>query len=289
MTVPTSLVLVAAGLVFVVVEMLLTFRVARRLGNFGLVDVVWSAGFTPLILIYLLVTAGRPGNPTTGGDPQGTLDLLSGLMPRLPLTLMVVAWSLRLGMHLAVRVRAHHPTEDVRYAQLRREWGDRTDRKMRGFFLLQGVLQVVLSTPWLLSQLNPPDPRSGGWAALCFWAGLGLWAAGILGESLADHQLARFRADPAHRGQVCREGLWRYSRHPNYFFEWLVWVGYGVFALASPWGWLGLLAPALMYHFLVNVTGIPMTEALSVKSKGEAYLAYQRTTHAFFPGPPRRE
>lgn len=283
MTVPTPLILVAAGLAFVVVEMLLTFRIARRLGNFGIVDIVWSAGFTPLILLYLLVTAWRAHS----GAPDGP-TLIQATLPRLPLGLMVAAWSLRLGLHLGVRVRAHHPVEDVRYAQLRKEWGNRTDRRMQGFFLLQGALQVVLSIPWIVATLHPPDPGSGGSAAVCFWAGLGLWAAGILGESLADHQLARFRADPARRGQVCQEGLWRYSRHPNYFFEWLVWVGYGVFALASPWGWLGFIAPVLMYHFLVNVTGIPMTEALSVKSKGEAYLAYQRTTNAFFPGPARR-
>ena len=280
MSLPTPLILVAGGLAFVVVEMLLTFRIARRLGNFGIVDVVWSAGFTPLVLLYLGLSTFHGHRSAPEGDP-----LASALLPRLPLTLMVVVWSLRLGSHLGIRVRAHHPVEDVRYAQLRREWGADTDRKMRGFFLLQGALQVVLSTPWLISILNPPDPRTGA-SAVCFWTGVGLWAAGILGESLADHQLARFRADPDHRGRVCQEGLWRYSRHPNYFFEWLVWVGYGVFALASPWGWLGLAAPALMYHFLVNVTGIPMTEALSVKSKGEAYLAYQRTTNAFFPGPP---
>jgi len=283
MGVPTPLILVAGGLSFVVAEMLLTFRVARRLGNFGIVDVVWSAGFAPLMLLYLAITASG-----SSADPAGVDNGAAALRARLPLTLMVVVWSLRLGGHLAIRVRDHHPVEDVRYAELRREWGADTDRKMRGFFLLQGVLQVVLSTPWLIGSLNPPDPRTGA-SAVCFWAGSGLWATGILGESLADLQLARFRADPGHRGQVCREGLWRYSRHPNYFFEWLVWVGYGVFALASPWGWLGLVAPALMYHFLVNVTGIPMTEALSVKSKGEAYLAYQRTTNAFFPGPPRAE
>ena len=281
MSLPTPLILILAGLAFVVVEMLLTFQVARRLGNFGIVDIVWSAGFTPLILLYLLVTGWRAHSAL----PDGT-SLVQALSPRLPLSLMVAAWSLRLGLHLLVRVRSHHPVEDVRYAQLRREWGPQTDRKMRGFFLLQGALQVVLSIPWILASLNPPDPRAGGSATVCFWAGLGLWVTGILGESLADHQLARFRADPARRGQVCQEGLWRYSRHPNYFCEWLVWVGYGTFAWASPWGWLGLVAPALMYHFLVNVTGIPMTEALSVKSKGEAYRRYQQTTNAFFPGPP---
>jgi steroid 5-alpha reductase family enzyme len=281
MNLPTPLILILLGLVFVVAEMVSTFLVARRLRNFGIVDIVWSAGFTPLMLLYLLATAWQEPSALAGGSTR-----TEALISRLPLTLMVTLWSLRLGLHLLIRVRAHHPVEDVRYAQLRKEWGAQTDRKMLGFFLLQGALQVVLSTPWLISSLRPPTERSG-WVGGCFWLGLLLWTVGIFGESLADRQLARFRADPARRGQVCQEGFWRYSRHPNYFCEWLVWLGYGVFALASPWGWIGLLAPALMYHFLVNVTGVPMTEALSVKSKGEAYRRYQQTTNAFFPGPPR--
>ena len=97
----------------------------------------------------------------------------------------------------------------------------------------------------------------------------------------------RFRADPANRGRFISTGVWEWSRHPNYFFEWLVWVGYAVFALGSPWGWLGLIAPALMLHFLLNVTGIPMTEELSLKSKGDAYREYQRTTSAFVPWFPK--
>ena len=282
MNLPTPLILILLGLAFVVAEMLVTFRVARRLRNFGIVDIVWSAGFTPLVLLYLLATAWQEHAATAGG-----IEFQEALISRLPLTLMVTLWSLRLGLHLLIRVRAHHPVEDVRYAQLRKEWGAQTDQKMLGFFLLQGGLQVVLSTPWLISSLRPPTALTG-WVGGCLWLGLLLWAVGILGESLADRQLARFRADPARRGQVCQEGLWRYSRHPNYFCEWLVWLGYGVYALASPWGWIGLLAPALMYHFLVNVTGVPMTEVLSVKSKGEAYRRYQQTTNAFFPGPPRR-
>lgn len=295
--VPTPLILVAACLAFVVVEMAITFRVARRLGNFGIVDIVWSAGFTPIVWLHAVLAARVASEPLAGlvgGLPSGAMSFWEALGPRLPLTLMVTLWSLRLGAHLFVRVRAHHPVEDVRYAQLRVDWGADTDRRMLGFFLLQGVLQGVLSLPWLLASLHPPAGGAGTilptspWAASCFWAGLLVWATGLVGESVADRQLAAFRADPAHRGQVCQRGLWRVSRHPNYFFEWLVWVGYGIFALAGPWGWLGLVAPALMYHFLVNVTGIPMTEALSVRSKGEAYRRYQATTNAFFPGPPRR-
>ena len=142
---------------------------------------------------------------------------------------------------------------------------------------------MVLSIPFVFACNRPLDPKLPLGSDAFAIGGIALWLIGLLGESLADRQLARFRADPANKGKVCRTGLWNYSRHPNYFFEWLVWVGYAVFALGSPWGWLGLLAPALMLHFLRNVTGIPMTEELSLKSKGDAYREYQRTTSAFVP------
>jgi steroid 5-alpha reductase family enzyme len=103
------------------------------------------------------------------------------------------------------------------------------------------------------------------------------------GEALADFQLHRFKADPANRGKTCRAGLWNYSRHPNYFFEWLVWCAYALYACASPGGWAGLACPLLMFYFLFRVTGIPLTEAQAVKTKGEDYLDYQRTTSVFVP------
>jgi steroid 5-alpha reductase family enzyme len=156
MNLPTPLILILLGLVFVVAEMVSTFLVARRLQNFGIVDIVWSAGFTPLMLLYLLATAWQEPSALAGGSTR-----TEALISRLPLTLMVTLWSLRLGLHLLIRVRAHHPVEDVRYAQLRKEWGAQTDRKMLGFFLLQGALQVVLSAPWLISSLRPPTERSG--------------------------------------------------------------------------------------------------------------------------------
>lgn len=263
------LILLAIALAFAVIEMAVAWLVARKLRNNGIVDIVWSAGFAPLALLYLILC------PVFGPVWQP--------LPRWRvLTVMVCLWAFRLGLHLAKRVKAHHPIEDVRYARLREEWGPATNRRMFWFFQLQGALQVVLSLPFLLVNLNAH--RSSGWGlGVSGFLGLAIWAIGLLGESLADRQLARFRADPANKGQVCQAGLWNYSRHPNYFFEWLVWVGYAVFALGSPWGWLGLIAPALMLHFLLNVTGIPMTEELSLKSKGDAYREYQRTTSAFVP------
>lgn len=258
------LIMLCLALAFVVVEMTITWMVAVRLRNFGIVDAVWSLGFAPIAVLYLL---GRKDQPE-----QSVVFVL-----------MVIVWSLRLGIHLARRIAKHHPHEDVRYAKLRAEWGANADRKMFWFFQLQGALQVLLSLPFLFACARPLDPRVPLSSDLFALIAAALWLTGLLGESLADRQLARFRADPANKGQVCQTGLWNYSRHPNYFFEWLVWVGYAVFALGSPWGWLGIIAPVLMLHFLLNVTGIPMTEELSLKSKGDAYREYQRTTSAFVP------
>ena len=256
------LTMLGLALAFSIVEMTLTWGLARRVHNYSIVDAVWSLGFAPIALLYLL---GRKYQPE-----QSVIFVL-----------MVAFWSLRLGIHLALRIAKHHPHEDVRYAKLRSDWGADADRKMFWFFQLQGALQVVLSLPFLFACSRPTDPKvplTSDWFA---FAGFAFWLIGLLGESIADRQLARFRAEPANKGMVCQAGLWNYSRHPNYFFEWLVWVGYAVFALGSPLGWLGLIAPALMLHFLLNVTGIPMTEELSLKSKGDAYREYQRTTSAF--------
>lgn len=149
---------------------------------------------------------------------------------------------------------------------------------MFGFFQVQGVLLVVLSVPFLLACLNGQVGLSP-----LEYIGVVIWLMALTGESLADHQLKRFRANPANKGRVCQAGLWHYSRHPNYFFEWLVWVAFFVFAAASQWGWVTIYCPALMLFFLLKVTGIPMTEELSVKNKGDEYHAYQRSTSAFVP------
>ena len=176
----------------------------------------------------------------------------------------------------------HHPTEDGRYQQLRRDWGEQLGVKMFFFFQAQAVLLVVLTVPFLLAARNPAP----GWHPLEI-AGLVLWLVALGGEALADAQLARFKRDPANRGRVCAVGLWRLSRHPNYFFEWLVWIAYALFASASPWGWTTFYCPALMLYFLLVVTGIRYTEDQLLRSKGDAYRAYQRRTSAFIPWFPK--
>ena len=253
-----------AALLFAVVLMLLIWRAAVHIGNAGIVDIAWAAGFAPVVIWYAAAASGAPAR-------------------RALIALMVSIWSLRLGVYLYVRVRSHHPQEDRRYARLRADWGAQVQRKMFGFFQLQAALLVLLSAPWLLICLN----RQARLQPL-EWAACLLWLAAIAGEALADAQLQRFKADPGNRGAVCQRGLWHYSRHPNYFFEWLVWVAYFVMALASPWGWLTLYCPALMLYFLLRVTGIPLTEQLSLQDKGSAYADYQRRTSAFVPWWPKR-
>ncbi|HVS51986.1 MAG TPA: DUF1295 domain-containing protein [Opitutaceae bacterium] len=240
------------------------YFVARRIENYGIVDIAWSYAFGALALFYAF--AGR-----------GWLER------RALLATMAGVWSLRLGTHLFVRVAKHHPTEDARYAQLRRDWAANFAAKMFGFFQMQAVSVVALGAAFLLAAQNPaPSFRT------LEIAGAVLWLVAISGEALADAQLAAFKRDAAHRGQVCEAGLWRYSRHPNYFFEWLIWVAFALFALASPHGWLGLVGPAGILYLLLRVTGIPMTEEQSLRSKGDAYRRYQQVTSAFVPLPRRK-
>jgi len=254
-----SLLLLATGATGALFAVIYVF--ARRIDNYGVVDVAWSYAFGGLAAFYALAGDGWP-------------------VRRALLAAMVAVWSLRLGTHLLIRVAGHHPTEDSRYGQLRRDWSAAFHAKMFGFFQLQAVSVIVLGLAFLISARHG-TPRLHA----CEIAGAVLWLIAMTGEALADAQLAAFKRAPAHRGQVCDVGLWRYSRHPNYFFEWLIWVAYFIFALASPWGWVAVVGPAGILFLLLRVTGIPLAEAQSLRSKGEAYRRYQQTTSAFVPLP----
>lgn len=256
--------LITAGWAWLGIALLLTatFLAGRAWRNYAIVDAVWTFLFTPVVLWYAAASVAPVGR-------------------RVLLVAMVSLWSVRLGSHLAARIARMHPEEDKRYRVLRERWGAAVGSQMFGFYQLQGAMALVLSLPFLLLLANPA-PFPGVWEL----AGAALFIAAVAGEAVADAQLHRsLQRDP--RG-VCTTGLWRYSRHPNYFFEWLIWVAWALCALPAPGGWLGLAAPALMLHLLLNVTGVPAAEASSLASRGEAYRRYQDTTPAFFPGLPRR-
>lgn len=241
----------------------LCYLLARRWDNYGIVDVAWAWAFGPVALSYAWTGAGW--------EPR-----------RLVIAALALAWSLRLGTHLFRRVAAHHPQEDSRYVQLRRDWAGRFDRTMFGFFQLQAASVALLALPFLVPTVNARTEFHP-----LELAGLALWLIAFAGEALADAQLAAFKRDPANRGRVCDVGLWRVSRHPNYFFEWLIWVGLALYALPSPAGWLALSAPAAILYLLLRVTGIPLAEEQSLRSRGEAYRRYQQTTSAFVPWFPK--
>ncbi len=231
------------------------------LDNAGVVDIVWGAN---LALASLLGAALGPGWAPRRWVLAGLVCLTGG----------------RLTWHIARRTLGH--PEEGRYAALREQWGGNIRVKFLLFFLAQALLGSLLALPFLVMDANPtPSFRPPEWGA-----GLVFLAAWLL-ESLADSQLAAFKARPDSRGRTCRTGLWRFSRHPNYFFEWLQWLAYWIAACAAPWGWTTAFAPALMLHFLLNVTGVRLTEEQCLRSRGEDYARYQRETSAFVPWPPK--
>lgn len=231
-----------------------------RTRNAGYVDVAWSLLMACAAIYYGVVGAGA-------------------LVPRAVTGTLAAIWGFRLGLHLLHRVR--HEPEDGRYQHLRQRWNGHQG-KFFAFFMFQAGFTALLSLPFYFASRNPV-PGFTGWIAL----GIAIWIVAVAGESVADRQLARFRADPSNRGRTCRDGLWRYSRHPNYFFEWLHWFAYVAFSVGAPHGWLALMGPLLMLIFLYRLTGIPFVEAQALRSRGEDYRRYQRETSTFVPWPPR--
>ncbi|HAZ60539.1 MAG TPA: hypothetical protein DCY89_03080 [Gammaproteobacteria bacterium] len=240
-----------------------TWLVQRRTGNAGIVDLVWTVAVGLAGLLYAWQGSGD-------STRRVLLAIFAGL------------WSLRLSWHLWRRVVGQ--PEDGRYQAMREHWGEQQQRGLFLFFQAQALFVVVFSLPhWAVAH------SVGELAAWQVAAAALLWLIALGGEAVADVQLDAFRRRADTRGRTCREGLWRYSRHPNYFFEWLGWFVWPVLAWPGPWTWLALLAgPALMYLFLARLTGIPYTERQALKTRAD-YADYQRSTSAFIPWPPRAE
>jgi steroid 5-alpha reductase family enzyme len=234
-----------------------------RTKNAGWVDVGWALGLGILACFFAIWGSGDPARRAL----VAAMGSLHGF---------------RLGFHLWRRV-AMDLHEDGRYQTIRANWKTRLNLKFFFFFQFQALLDVFLAVPFLLASMNP---RPG--LHLLEWIALGLWVVSWIGESFADAQLRAFKAKPESKGKTCRAGLWRYSRHPNYFFEWLVWVAYALLAFGAPLGWIAVACPLVMLYFLLFVTGIPYTEAQSLKSRPEDYRRYQRETSAFFPWFPKK-
>ncbi len=234
-----------------------------RTNDASFVDVGWALALGGLSTLYSVLGSGAPQR-------------------RLWLGVFIGAWSLRLARHIYARHQGG--PEDGRYQALREGWGDRAHTFFFFFYQAQGLLALVLSLPFLLIAFNP-SPNIEPLEIV----GFALAASALLGETIADRQLSRHRAAPGNRGKTCRTGLWRYSRHPNYFFEWLIWCAVALVALSAPYGWAGLASPVLMLLSIVKVTGIPPTEERALVTRGDDYRAYQSTTSAFIPWFPKKE
>ncbi len=231
--------------------------------NAGIVDIGWAVGFILAVWAYFFIGDGA-------------------LTKRLAILIMVTLWGARLAWHFYTRFILCG--EDPRYQDIRKSWGtENSDFKFFMMFIFQGVLVVLLSLPFLIVS----GDASPEWHAIEA-IGILVWLIGLIGEIYADRQLMDFKQNALNQGNVCQEGLWHYSRHPNYFFEIVVWIGFFLFALGTPGGWLAIISPALMLCFLLKVSGIPLTEAEAIKTKGEKYAEYQKSTSSFIPWFPKK-
>ncbi|MEY9964353.1 steroid 5-alpha reductase family enzyme [Streptacidiphilus sp. MAP12-16] len=254
----------AAGLGAAVAVLLAAFAVGARTGLHRVVDVAWGLAFCAVAGTGYALSAGY-------GDPGRRLLAL----------LLVLVWGLRLSAHIWHRGRGH--PEDPRYARML----SRVPPERRTRYALRMVYGLQAGIVWLVAlpvQVALFVPRAPGALA---WTGTALWAVGLLFEAVGDRQLSRFRADPANRGRVLDSGLWRYTRHPNYFGDACVWWGLFLLATDVPIGWAALVSPLLMTYLLVNGSGKPMLER-QLGSTKPGYPAYVARTSGFLPLPPRR-
>ena len=256
----TLLASVASG---VLLAFFLGWLFGTKIKNYSLVDALWAAGIGFSGVIYAILGSGN-------------------ISKRIAAAALAGIWGGRLAYHLQKRIRKHHPEEDSRYQKLRKIWQGRVPSAFFYFFLAQALSVLLLSLPYFLIARD-----STPWG---FFESLGLSLAviGLVGEILADRQMSKFKEADNRPTSVCRGGLWRYSRHPNYFFEMVIWIGLYLFACGSAWGWLTFFAPLSITFLLLKVTGIPPTEASALKRKGETYRDYQKTTSAFIPLPPKK-
>jgi steroid 5-alpha reductase family enzyme len=231
--------------------------------DIGWVDVFWTFGTAGAALALIWLSG-------------------SGLVfRRILVSAIVGAWALRLGLYLAIRV-ARSPQEDGRYRHFREDWGPDLQRRLFWFLQAQAAVSTLLALA-----IGLGANRSASALTVGDLLGVTIAIVSVGGEALADRQLAAFRRDPANAGRVCDIGLWGWSRHPNYLFQWLGWFAYPAFAIdlsgAWPEGWLALAAPAAMFAVLRYGTGVPPLEAHMLRTRGEAFRAYQSRVPVFLP------
>ncbi|NUN71050.1 MAG: DUF1295 domain-containing protein [Bacteroidetes bacterium] len=247
-----------SGYAIVFAMMCLLWLIYRLTGKPMIVDAGWGFALALIGIFYAFIGEGD-------------------LTRRIILGVMTGIWGIRLGSYLLVTrvIGSHH---DARYDMLEKEWQKNIPFRYFLFYQYQAFAVVLVTLPFIVIARNPSAELS-----VLEYIAVALWFISVVGQTVSDAQLNAFKNDPANKGKVCQRGVWNYSRHPNYFFEWLIWMAYCSMALAAQDGWIGIFAPIIMLYLLLRVTGIPLTEANALRSRGELYREYQRTTSAFVP------
>lgn len=237
--------------------------IAKKTNKAVVIDLAWTYSLGLIPLFYALL----------GNFQWGMNTLICITLPLL--------WSLRLGYHIFQRIIKEG--EDARYQEMRDRWGGGIEIKMFYIYQFQALTVIVLSLPYLVL-LNGNKHLS----LIPTILGLIIAVIAILGESIADKQLRQFKQNNRKQKAVCSTGLWRFSRHPNYFFEWLYWFSFPVISIGLNYWYVSLIGPLVMFYFLTQLSGIPITERHSIKKRGQAYIDYKERTNSFFPWFPKR-
>ncbi len=259
------LTLFSMTLIVTMIIMMATWFLSLKIDNYGIVDAVWSLSF--------ILHGGLFFYFSDGNTVRSCLVFL-----------MLGLWSMRLGFFLTKRIASHHPIEDARYQNLRTEYGINYKWRFFLFFMLQALSVSILTLPFIFVFKNSSSEIS-----IVEKIGILVWIISLVGESLADHQMNQFKKlskiNPQ-IGRTCNIGLWRYSRHPNYFFESNIWWGFFLIMAGSGAFW-GIYTAFIILFLLLKVTGVPPSEEQALKSRGDEYRAYQRQTSVFIPWRPR--
>ena len=261
--------LLAVNAAILIVLVLVQWAISVKIGDVSFIDAFWGAGMGILALASWLHVRGGPGALAT------------------LIFAMTAAWGFRLGIYLFLRWRREG--EDKRYRMILRkdrEAGRFAQAALTKVWLMQAVLLFMVSSPAQVGILASPEPSPIPPLA---WVGFGLWCVGVFFEWVGDWQLARFKADPANHGKVLDTGLWRYTRHPNYFGDFAAWWGIWIACAAAGWQYAAatVIGPLFLSFTLTKWSGVALLERGLDKSKGDKYAEYKRRTSAFLPMPPK--
>lgn len=249
-------------IIFIIIYMIIWFFISQLLRRNDIADIAWGPGF--------IVTALSAMIYSNGTTQRGFIGLF-----------LVSLWALRLAIHVFLRNRGK--SEDARYKKWRQDWGKQAViRAFFQIFLLQGLLIIIISLPVTLIITSKQNSLG-----VFDFLGICIWLTGFFFEAVGDYQLMKYKKNPENKGKIMSQGLWRYTRHPNYFGEVVLWWGIYIIALSVPQGWAAILGPVTITFLILKVSGIPLLEE-KYKDNPE-FQTYKRKTSAFFPLPPEKE